>query len=237
MDDAGRLVFVNTLFTCLATTDDTYNFVPLWQPPFVSKLAAEDRCHLNGLALRDGQPRYVTAVSESDVADGWRDHRNEGGIVMDVRSNEVVARGLSMPHSPRWYRDRLWLLDSGTGYFGFVDLDSGEFERVAFCPGYLRGLCFAGNYAIAGLSLPRHNRSFQGLALQDHLEEKNAEPRCGICVIDLNTGDVVHHLRVEGVVVELYDVVALPHAKRPMMLGFRNEEIHRLLSIGPNGKL
>src|SRR5690606_29974768 len=125
------------LFGCLATTSETHSFVPLWKPPFASRLAAEDRCHLNGLALKDGRPKYVTAVSQSDVADGWRDQRTRGGCVVDVESNEIIATGLSMPHSPRWYRDRLWLLNSGTGFLGTLDTGSGRFEEVAFCPGYL----------------------------------------------------------------------------------------------------
>ena len=102
VDNTGKLVFVNTLFSCLATVSEQYSFIPLWQPSFISRLAAEDRCHLNGLAMREGQPRYVTACSQSDVADGWRDKRCDGGCLIDVSSNEVLVRGLSMPHSPRW---------------------------------------------------------------------------------------------------------------------------------------
>ncbi|MEQ9669802.1 TIGR03032 family protein [Coleofasciculus sp. G2-EDA-02] len=127
-------IFVNTLFSCLATVSETHSFVPVWQPPFISKLAAEDRCHLNGLAMGEGQLTYVTAVSQSDVADGWRDKRRDGGCVVDVGSNEVIVTGLSMPHSPRVYGDKLWLLNSGTGEFGYVDLERGIFESVAFCP-------------------------------------------------------------------------------------------------------
>ena len=104
VDADGRVVFVNTLFGCLATLSDTHSFVPLWKPPFISRLAAEDRCHLNGLAMKDGRPKYVTAVSQSDVADSWRDRRRDSGCVIDVEANEVVATGLAMPHSPRWYR-------------------------------------------------------------------------------------------------------------------------------------
>jgi AbrB family looped-hinge helix DNA binding protein len=110
-------------------------------------LAAEDRCHLNGLAMKDGRAAYVTAVSSSDVVDGWRDHRAGGGIVIDVNSNEIVIGGLSMPHSPRWYQGRLWLLNSGTGEFGYVDVDAGRFVPVSFCAGYLRGLAFHGDFA------------------------------------------------------------------------------------------
>jgi uncharacterized protein (TIGR03032 family) len=111
VESSGRVVFVNTLFGCLATLSDTHSFVPLWKPPFISKLAAEDRCHLNGLALENGKAKYVTAVSQSDVADGWRDRRHDGGCVIDVESNEIIAKGLSMPHSPRVYRDKLYLCD------------------------------------------------------------------------------------------------------------------------------
>ncbi|PXW88260.1 uncharacterized protein (TIGR03032 family) [Nitrosomonas sp. Nm84] len=231
VDSDGRLVFVNTLFGCLATLSETHSFKPLWRPAFISKLAAEDRCHLNGLTMKDGRPGYVTAVSQSDVADGWREHRTDGGIVIDVNRNEIVCTGLSMPHSPRWYNDRLWLLNSGTGEFGYVDLATGRFEPLCFCPGYMRGLSFHGHFALVGLSKPRHNKTFSGLALDANLKSRNAEARCGVQVIDLRTGDVVHWLRMEGVVEELYDVITLPNIRRPMALGFKTDEIRRVLSV------
>ena len=231
VDRDGHLIFVNTLFGSLATLSETHSFKPLWRPSFISRLAAEDRCHLNGLAMKDGRPAFVTAVSQSDVADGWREHRADGGIVIDVESNEIVLEGLSMPHSPRWHNGKLWLLNSGTGDFGYVDLKAGRFEPVSFCPGYMRGLSFHGDFALVGLSKPRHNKTFSGLALDENLKSRTAEPRCGIHVIDLKTGDVVHWLRMEGVVAELYDVVVLPNVRRPMALGFKTDEIRRVLSI------
>ncbi|MEP6541912.1 TIGR03032 family protein [Microcoleus vaginatus GB1-A2] len=228
----GGVIFVNTLFSCLATVSEKYSFLPLWQPPFISKLAAEDRCHLNGLALRDGLPRYVTAVSQSDVADGWRDRRRDGGCVIDISNNEIILTGLSMPHSPRWYRNKLWLLNSGTGEFGYADIERGVFEPVAFCPGYMRGCAFSGDFAIVGLSKPRHNKTFSGLSLDDNLRAKDAEPRCGLVVIDLRNGDIVHSLRIEGVVEELYDVQVLPGVRRPMAIGFKTDEIRRVVTMG-----
>jgi len=231
VDADGQLVFVNTLFGCLATLSPTHSFKPLWRPPFISKLAAEDRCHLNGLAMKDGRAAYVSLVGPSDVADGWRDHRAGGGQVMDVQTSEVVARGLSMPHSPRWHNGKLWLLNSGTGYFGHVDLQTGQFVEVCFCPGYMRGLSFHGNFALVGMSRPRHNKTFSGLALDENLSKRQVEPRCGIQVIDLRTGDTVHWVRMEGLVEELYDVVALPGVRRPMALGFKTDEIRRVISI------
>ncbi|MCC2662352.1 MAG: hypothetical protein K0R41_1737 [Geminicoccaceae bacterium] len=236
VDRSGRPVFVNTLFSCLATVSETHSFKPIWRPPFVSKLAAEDRCHLNGLAMDVGEPRYTTSVSTSDVADGWRDHRMAGGVVIDVASGEVVATGLSMPHSPRLHQGRLYLLDSGSGRFGWVEPHSGRFEEICFCPGYARGLALMGEFAVVGLSLPRHNPSFSGLPLDGQLSRRCAVPRCGLLVIDLRTGDAVHSLRLEGAIHELYDVAAMPGVVRPMALGFRSDEIRRLITIAPDGR-
>jgi uncharacterized protein (TIGR03032 family) len=233
----GRVVFVATAFNCLGTISKRYSLQPLWQPPFVSKLVPQDRCHLNGLALVDGRAAYVTAVSQSDVADGWRDRRNDGGCVVDVRSNQVVATGLSMPHSPRWYRDRLWVLNSGTGYLGHIDFELGRLVPMTFCPGYLRGLTFVDDYAVVGLSRPRNDATFGGLALQEELKRHDAEPQCGLQVIDLNSGEVAHFLRLQGDVSELYDVGTLPGVVRPMAFGFKSDEIQRVLAVDEAGTL
>ncbi len=237
IDRSGRAVFVATGFGCVATPSDRASFTPLWQPPFLSKLTAEDRCHLNGLALVDGRPRYATAVSTSDVIDGWRDRRRDGGVVLEIPGGRVIASGLSMPHSPRWYRNRLWLHDSGTGQFGSVDPAVGRFVPLAFCPGYLRGLAFVDNYAVVGLSQPRHDKTFGGLPLDEELAKRGAEARCGLLIIDLRSGDVAHWLRVEGAVRELYDVAVLPQVARPMALGFKTDEIQRTIAIGECGEL
>lgn len=230
----GQPVFVSTLFSCLGMPSETHSLRPLWQPPFVSRLAAEDRCHLNGLAMVDGEPGFVTAVSRSDVADGWRDRRDDGGMVMDVRSGEVVLDGLSMPHSPRWHRGALYVLDSGRGRFGRVDIARGRFEEIAFCPGYARGLAFAGDYAVIGLSRPRgEERTFAGLALDEALAHRDAQARCGLMVVDLRTGDAPQWLRITGVVDELYDVGVIPGVVRPMAIGLQTDEIRRVLSLEP----
>ncbi|MEO8606099.1 MAG: TIGR03032 family protein, partial [bacterium] len=231
LDRDERLIFVNTAYSCLATRSERYSFAPLWRPPFISRLAPEDRCHLNGLAMADGAPAYVTAVSRSDVVSGWRDRRERGGCIIDVEDSEIVVDTLSMPHSPRVYRDQLWVLNSGSGEVGYVDRAAGRFEPVAFCPGFLRGMALHGDYAIVGLSQSRRERTFSGLALDDRLREKDAEARCGLWVIDLRSGTVVHWLQLEGVVIELYDVVALPGVRRPMALGFQSDEIQRIITI------
>jgi uncharacterized protein (TIGR03032 family) len=232
IDRDGRPVFVATKFGCIATLSVRASFTPLWRPPFLSKLAAEDRCHLNGLALEEGRPRYVTAVSQSDVVDGWRDRRQDGGVVLEIPQGRVLASGLSMPHSPRHYRGRLWLHNSGEGQFGSIDPGGGPFEPLTFCPGYLRGLAFVGDYAVVGLSQPRHEKTFSGLPLEAELARRDAKPRCGLLIVDLRSGDVAHWIRVEGMVRELYDVAVLPGVSRPMALGFKSDEIERIIAIG-----
>ncbi|MBE0625936.1 MAG: TIGR03032 family protein [Burkholderiales bacterium] len=227
----AKPVFIATLFGCVATLSETHSIRPLWKPPFISRLAAEDRCHLNGLAMAGGEPRYVSAVSRTDVADGWREKRRDGGVVIDVRTSEVVLGGLSMPHSPRLADGQLYLADSGSGRFGRVDPAKGTFEEIAFCPGYIRGMTLHGNYAVLGLSRPRHNKTFSGLALDDELKRREVEPRCGLMVVDLRSGDIVHWLRLEGIVEELYDVVVLPGVARPMALGLVSDEIRRTVSL------
>ena len=228
----GQVVFVNTLFGCLATLSERASFVPLWRPPFLSRLAAEDRCHLNGVALVDGSARYVTVVSQSDVADGWRDHRRDGGCVIDVQSNETVCTGLSMPHSPRVHSGKLWLLDSGSGFLGTVAPHASRFDPAVFLPGYLRGLAFVGDFAVVGLSKPRQDRTFSGLALDENLVSRREMPRCGLYVVDLRRMEVAHWLQIEGIVSELYDVAVLPGVRRPTLLGFKTDEIQRTISIG-----
>ncbi len=237
IDHTGRPLFVATSFGCIATVSERSSFTPLWRPPFLSKLVAEDRCHLNGLALEDGRARFATAVSTSDVIDGWRDRRQSGGVVIEIPDGRVIATGLSMPHSPRLYRGRLWLHNSGTGHFGSIDPSGGQFEPLTFCPGYLRGLAFVGDHAVVGLSHPRDDKTFGGLALEEELSKRGTDPRCGLLIIDLRTGNVAHWLRVEGLVRELYDVAALPRVSRPMALGFKTDEIQRTIAVGEDGSL
>ncbi|QFS97144.1 hypothetical protein FIV06_06915 [Labrenzia sp. THAF191b] len=239
IDRDGRILFVNTRFNCLSTISERHSFRPVWTPPFVSRIVDEDRCHLNGMAMRDGRPAFVTAVSRSDTIDGWRDRRADGGVLVDVETGRIVCQGLSMPHSPRWYRDRLWLLNSGTGELGSIipaDGDSqGRFEPLAFCPGFLRGLSFHGRYALVGLSKPRYQR-FEGLALDERLRAADSEPWCGVQVIDLDTGACVEWFRIDGAVAELYDIGVLPGVTCPMSIGFGSEELMNLVTVDVEDK-
>ncbi len=224
VEASGRVLFISTLLSCVATVSDRYSLEPVWKPPFISKLAAEDRCHLNGMALEDGQLKYVTACAQTNSFDGWRDQRDSGGSVIDVASGEAVVTGLSMPHSPRVRDGRLWVLNSGHGQFGHVDRQAGRFEPVAECSGYARGLSFSGDWAIVGTSLPRHEPTFRGLPLEKKSGGEGA--RCGLQIVSLSRGEVAHWVRIEGDIRELYDIVVLPDVKRPRAAGVLDDEVN-----------
>ncbi len=209
-----ELWLVNTRFSCLCTLDNTNSFVPRWRPNFISGYAAEDRCHLNGLEIVDGKPRYVTALGATDTAGGWRENKAGGGILMDVESGEIICRGLSMPHSPRWYDGRLWVLESGNGSLATVDPDSGHLETVIELPGFTRGLSFLGPLAFVGLSQVRESAVFSGISLTERVSERN----CGVWVVDLRSGKLVGFLRFEDAVQEVFAVAALPGARFPDVL-------------------
>jgi uncharacterized protein (TIGR03032 family) len=211
---AGDELWVaNTRFSCLSVLDGEHSFVPRWRPPFVSALAPEDRCHLNGLAVAGGRPAYVTALGASDAAQGWREDKAHGGVLLDVASGEVVASGLSMPHSPRWHDGRLWVLESGKGEVGVVDLAAGRVETVASLPGFTRGLAFAGPYAFVGLSQVRES-VFAGIPLGARLQERVS----GVWALDVRSGATVGFLRFEDAVQEIFEVALLPGLRFPELV-------------------
>lgn len=228
--DDGAVVFVNTKYSCLAELSPTHSFKPIWKPKFISRLAPEDRCHLNGMAMVDGRPRYVTAVCKSDVVDGWREHRHDGGIVIDVDTDEIVCEGLSMPHSPRWANGKLWLLNAGSGHLGWVDFATKKFVPVAFFPGFLRGMSIMGDVVAVGLSKPRHEERFEGLALDDELRRRDATPWCGVQIASLSSGDVLNWMRCDGDMTEIFDTCFLPGVRNPVMIGLRTSEIRDLVT-------
>ncbi len=215
-DSGGALWAVNTRFSCLCTLDRSASFAPRWRPSFVSELEPTDRCHLNGLGMVDGSPRYVTALGETDEPAGWRANKATGGVLIDIDSDEIITRGLSMPHSPRWYAGRLWVCESGAGTFGFIDLNTGKYEPIAQVPGFTRGLDFAGSLAFVGLSQVRESAVFSGIPITQRLSEH--ERTCGVCVIDIRTGQVVALLRFETAVQEVFAVTVLPGRRYPELI-------------------
>ncbi len=225
LDYQRQPVFVATLFNCLATVSAEQSFTEVWRPPFIDELIAQDRCHLNGVAMVEGEPRYVSVCALSNERKGWKSQRQAGGAILDVLSGEVLASGFSMPHSPRWHDQRLWLLNSGTGELGHLDLQSGKFEPIAFCPGYARGLAFVGHFAIVGLSRPREENRFGGLDLDGGLAARGLAAMTGLQVVDLRSGEVAHTMEIRGKIAELYDVAVLRGARRPSAMGLGIEAL------------
>ncbi|MBV9125618.1 MAG: TIGR03032 family protein [Planctomycetes bacterium] len=210
-----ELWIVNTLFSCLCTLQEEYSFVPRWRPPFISALAAEDRCHLNGMALVAGRPRYVTALAECDTPAGWRPTKATSGCLIDVDSGQVIARGLAMPHSPRVHDHRLWVLDSGHGRLSVVDAAGGRVEPVAHLKGYTRGLALHGGFAFIGLSRIRETSVFGGIPIA----EQRDQLECGVAVVDLQSGRQVAALVFRSGVEEVFAVQTLPGVRCPTLAG------------------
>ncbi|HUG94414.1 MAG TPA: TIGR03032 family protein, partial [Planctomycetaceae bacterium] len=224
-----ELWLVSTRFSCLCTLHPDYSFVPRWRPPFISALAAEDRCHLNGLAVVEGQPRFVTAMGQTDTAGGWRENKNHGGCVLELPGGEVVAGGLSMPHSPRWHDGRLWLLESGTGRLMRVDLVTGQCEPIVELPGFARGLALCGPYAFVGLSKIRSTSAMDGVPLA----ARRNELKCGLAAVDLRSGRLAGLLEFQTAVEEIFDVQLLPGLRFPEVIGFQKDEIHNTFVVPP----
>jgi uncharacterized protein (TIGR03032 family) len=207
--DKSVLYFINTAFSCLCKSDPEYSFIPVWRPSWISGLANEDRCHLNGLAVVNGKPKFVTALSQTDLAFGWRSKKGISGVIVDVEEDRVVASGLSMPHSPRWHEGNLWVLESGKGSLASVDTETGQVTSIATLPGFTRGLAFIGPFALVGLSQVRES-VFNDLPVTDSKDERNA----GVWVVDTRTGEVAGRLKFDGAVTEIFDVQVIPNSRR-----------------------
>jgi uncharacterized protein (TIGR03032 family) len=209
------LCVVNTIFSCLCTLQPNLSFMPRWKPSFISALVPEDRCHLNGLAMENGQPRYVTALSQTDTDQGWRKTKAESGCLIDVLRDVILAEGLSMPHSPRIHQGRIWLLESGTGRFLVLDPSTGQRETVAELPGYARGFSIAGPYAFVGLSTLRRFEGLEDLPIS----QRRDELKCGMLVIELASGRTVAHLNFVQGITEVFAVEVLPGTRCPGISG------------------
>lgn len=218
-DANGQLWVVNTRFGALCTLDPDHSFNPVWRPQFVTALAAEDRCHLNGLCMVEGQARFATALGQTDSAGGWRENKINGGILIDIPADEVIVQGLSMPHSPRWFNNQLWVLESGEGSLARVDPASGQWQTISTLPGFTRGLAFIGPLAFIGLSQVRESAVFSGFPLVERLAEQ--ERQCGVWVVNWQTGETLAFLRFEDGVQEIFAVEILP-ARFPDMLEWQD---------------
>ncbi|HAG92897.1 MAG: TIGR03032 family protein [Pseudomonadales bacterium] len=208
--DEGLWV-VNSSFSCLCTLEPDYSFVPRWKPHFISELVAEDRCHLNGMTLRDGKPAYVTTFSTANEKAHWRKGAAFDGTVMDVEHNEILLRGLVMPHSPRWYNDRLYFCNSGQGQVCRLDPATGKLETLLEVAGFTRGMTFCGPLLIVGLSKVRQS----DVTRPAPLARRHQETFSGLWIFNLDTQQEVGHIRFTGNVDQIYDVAVLPDCHFP----------------------
>lgn len=219
------LLAVNTLFSCLFRLDPGFSFAPVWQPPFITKLVPEDRCHLNGLAVVDGEPRYATAIGATDTREGWRGDKEKGGVLLDIPSGETIVQGLPMPHTPRVYDGQLYVLLSATGELAAVDVERGQYEVVRKIDGFVRGMTLVGEHLFIASSRVRKNHTFGDLGLA-----QEGKAFCGITVLHLPTGAWVGELRYLRSCEEIYDVQALPGMERPGILGIADGTHRHALS-------
>lgn len=203
-----ELWLVNTRFSCLSTLSKNHNFIPQWRPHFISAIAPEDRCHLNGLAMVGGMPKYVTVLGQTNDPGGWRPGKANSGCLLEVPSSRVITQGLSMPHSPRWYHNLLWVLNSGCGELITVDIVSGKQNKVVALPGYTRGLTLHGKYAFVGLSKIRETAIFGNLPISDRLKDNL---KCGIAVVNWQEKKLVGCLEFHQGIEEIFDVQLVPY--------------------------
>jgi uncharacterized protein (TIGR03032 family) len=224
-------IFISSAFNCLATISGSASFQALWRPPFIASRQGGDCCHLNGLAMDGTRAAFVSMTSTSGVFNGWREDRQDGGVIMDLVTNAAVATGLSMPHSPRIYDGKLWVLNSGHGTLCTVDQSNGIVTPVAQCPGFARGLGFIGRHAVIGTSLPRRNAIFEGLPLDAQLTKAGTSPVCGLQIVDIDSGQTVHWLRFEHTIEELFDIAIMPGVRQPEAIGLQGENIETYVSV------
>lgn len=225
----GKLYAVNTLFSCIISLDEQFNFTPYWQPPFISKMVSEDRCHLNGMALKDGLPKYASAFNQGDSFQSWREVITTDGIIIDVESNEILTHALAMPHSPRLYNNELFVLLSATGELIKIDTNNGKTETITKINGFVRGMSLHKDYLFIGLSKLRKNSST--FAKLDIAEKAN---QAGIMIVHLPTGSITGQITYLSSVDEIYDVHVIPDFIRPNILNTLTADHKMGLSIPGN---
>ncbi|MCB9991493.1 MAG: TIGR03032 family protein [Rhodospirillales bacterium] len=229
----GHMYGVVTGYNCVARIgdDEKGSFTPYWRPPFIDGIVFQDRCHLNGLCLEEGELAYVSMVSQCNIAGQWREDRDSGGVLMDMRTNDIVASGLCMPHTPRLYNGELWFLEAGKGYLCKADLRTGKVERALWLPGFLRGLHFYKNYAFICCSAPR-DKDFQGLPLDKEFEERGQQPKCALEMVNMDTMTVETAMSITGSVKEIYDVALLENCRQPLIYGIFGDDIKNIVVTG-----
>lgn len=209
----SRVLFANTRANCVARAKPGGGYAVRWRPSFVDPELRRDQCHMNGLGVRDGELATVTLFGRSDQPRGWRtDARYSSGELMAVADESTLAGGLCMPHSPRWHDGRWWLCDSGRGTLCRVS-DS-KAEPIAELPGFTRGLCIVGGYALVGRSRFRDEHVLD----TKRITGRTQTPRSGVSLVDLASGKEVGGVDFLRGGREVFEVTLLPGLPRPRLV-------------------
>jgi len=108
------------------------------------------------------------------------------GVIFHGKKGKVAARGLTRPHSARFYKDKLWVDNSGYGEFGCIE--NGEFSSFVKLPGWTRGLCFKNHVAFVGVS-----KVFQKYKVYaPGIKEK--QQQCGVYAINMKTKKIIGYI-------------------------------------------
>jgi len=221
--DEGLWV-VNSTFSCLATLSPDYSFVARWKPPFISELVPEDRCHLNGMAMKNGKPKYITTFNQFDTRDSWMQENQHNGTLIDIDNNEILLDGMIMPHSPRYYRGFVYVCESGTGQVWRYNPKTKQKTELVKLQGFTRGINFYGELIFVGLSKSRNSEIKNSIPL-NHMYK---ETLSGIWVINLNDGSEIGHIQFEGDLAQIYDIAIIPAASQPELLTINSHLIRHL---------
>lgn len=204
---------VNTRFSCLATFDVNYSFTPRWLPPFVKELTPDDQCHLNGMALLDGKPKYVTALGKTNKKEDWKNNITNGGILMNVPEGEIILDNLPMPHSPRLYNNKLYILLSATGEIMEYDIEKNKSEIIFQTGRFIRGLSIHdGLFYIAHSEIRKSSSTFE------KLKDRHLLDNAGIIIIDPEKKKMLGQLTYYTTVKEIFDVQVLDNTQTIAML-------------------
>jgi uncharacterized protein (TIGR03032 family) len=211
--DEGLWV-VNSTFSCLSTLTPQHSFVARWKPKFISELVPEDRCHLNGMAMQDGKPKYVTTFNMEDTRDSWSEGRIDYGTLIDIDTDEILIEGMIMPHSPKVHNGSIYVCESGLGNVWQYNIETKEKTELIKLQGFTRGVNFYGGLMFVGTSRIRSSDIKNPTPLTKMYEETFA----GIWVINPNTGEEVAHIKFEGNIDQIYDIAIIPNSTCPELL-------------------
>jgi uncharacterized protein (TIGR03032 family) len=167
-------------------------FKTVWWPRCIDgrngkRLFGKNYLQLNSIAPAEDINSSFFSASAAEPSARRPGHLNfpvDGrGVIFYGRTRQVVAEGLTRPHSARLIGPTLWVDNSGYGEVGRIS--DGRFEAIARLPGWTRGLGACGNVAFVGTSrvIPRFACYAPGIDIE--------KSQTGIHALDLKSGRVL----------------------------------------------